>query len=148
LNKYCIVDVLHWALSPTTRNLFLWERRARLNEPQLVSSSTLLNSQDTTRIVTADTGIMSIWGSSWLFNRFSAVTWWAFIAIIGLGPALGLYKLLICKESGRFYSLWKSTLHTYTDLSIGVYTDIQPPSTHRNLGRSTVQRTLVDSDHK
>ncbi|KAK2374432.1 hypothetical protein QL285_075396 [Trifolium repens] len=64
---------------------------------------------------------------------------------LALAQRWGLYILLICKESCTFYSL-KTFIPQLTDLSVEVYTGTQPPSTHRNLGRSTVQRTLVDSD--
>jgi hypothetical protein len=87
--------------------------------------------------------MMSINCSLWLFNRFPAVTWWAFIAISDLSPALGDYIYTPhCKESGTIsFSLKTFTLplNWLERRSVCRYTT---PSTHRNLGRSTVTTGL------
>jgi hypothetical protein len=54
------------------------------------------------------TGMININCSSWLSNRFPAVTWWAFTAISNLSPALGAIHTPHCKESGTIFFYLKT----------------------------------------
>jgi hypothetical protein len=105
-------SVLNWAWSPITGEFFFLGCRARPNKGSPHRRRHHPTVKSPTHIENADTGMMSINCSLWLFNRFPAVTWWAFIAISDLSPALGDYIYTPhCKESGTIsFSLKTFTL--------------------------------------